>query len=314
MLKLSSRRARALAAVLLAWVVAGCHQETPHTDVLARVGDRELRAAEFAQQVKAQQAKSPLPVNQRLMLDEWVAREVMLQAARKSGLAEDPEVQDILANILIGKLKERNLSAQLEAAAVSDEEVKTAYENERGQLMAPERARIAILFTPTGPGSSGPVAAKEKMDKALSLARADVTGPQAASLTGFGALAIDYSEDQESRYKGGDLGWVEHERYPRRIEPAAIEAGFRLTKSGEISQVITGSKGLYLVKLLEKQAAAPKAFEQVAGPIRQRLLLKKRATIESDFQQNLRKGVAIEIHAEKLTDTPASQPVPPSIQ
>ena len=44
--------------------------------------------------------------------------------------------------------------------------------------------------------------------------------PSSRTLKGFGALAVNFSEDQETRYQGGDLGWIERGRFPQRFEKA----------------------------------------------------------------------------------------------
>ena len=45
-----------------------------------------------------------------------------------------------------------------------------------------------------------------------------------AKAPGFGPLAIAYSEDQATRYKGGDVGWVEAARGPAWLSPTVRQA------------------------------------------------------------------------------------------
>ena len=301
----------AFASVLLA--LCGCHQESG-TDVLARVGDKEIRLDEFSRQLKIQQDGSPVPVDRQVLLEEMISREVLIQSAQKAGLANDPAVLDAMYNALMTVLKEKKLNPQLEVAKVSEADVQAAYEKQGDKYRVPEKAHLAVLFIATGAGGLGaPLPeAKLRIEKALNMAKG--SGPN----QGFGPLAVDFSDDQETRYRGGDLGWVERGRYPRRIEPAAIEAGFALTQPGQISEVITGKTGLYLVKLLEKQTASAVPLEKVAPEIQQRLLREKRDQIESDFQRHLREGLRLEVHPERLAAVPnfssAHEPVPPPLR
>jgi parvulin-like peptidyl-prolyl isomerase len=62
----------------------------------------------------------------------------------------------------------------------------------------------------------------------------------------FAQVAKDQSEDADSAAKGGDLGWV----IPYQFEKARVDAIFKLTKPGEISDPITTPTGIYIFKLL----------------------------------------------------------------
>jgi len=62
----------------------------------------------------------------------------------------------------------------------------------------------------------------------------------------FAQVARDQSEDADSAAKGGDLGWV----IPYQFEKERVDAIFKLTKPGEISDPITTPTGIYIFKLL----------------------------------------------------------------
>ncbi|MGZ6214256.1 MAG: peptidylprolyl isomerase, partial [Candidatus Limnocylindria bacterium] len=61
----------------------------------------------------------------------------------------------------------------------------------------------------------------------------------------FAKLAGEQSDDATSAAKGGDIGWV----IPYQLEKAQMDAIFKLTKPGEISDAITTSTGTYIFKL-----------------------------------------------------------------
>jgi peptidyl-prolyl cis-trans isomerase C len=314
---LLSFRFAGLAGLLVAgFCCASCEKSTtanpaaPSADVLARVGTRELKASEFDGILTARQATSPVPLDPATVLEEWTQRETIAQGARRAGLEDDPEVKEILTSAMIAKFKERQLSAALDAASVADAEVQEAYEQQKGQFTAPEKARIAVLFM-AAPKQDGPAAgeARGKIAAALALAKAE-SSPNAH---GFGALAINNSEDQESRYRGGEIGWVDRKQYPARIDFAAIEAAFALQSPGQISDVVQGERGFYAVMLLEKRAATPVPFAEVAPIIRGKLLAKKREQVEATFLAKLRAEVPVEMHPERLPARPASKPAVPSL-
>ena len=288
-------------ALIAALLVAGCKK--PIADhVLAKVGDREIQVEELAARMRTMQPGSPVPLDPRRMLDEMIEREILMQSARQAGLESDPEVRELIRDVLAAKLKERKLAPQFEAATVSEAEVKAAYETSAAEFTTPEKVHLAVLFLQAPAEGDQAVVARQKLETARSRV-------QQVSLSGaanFGPLAVEFSEDQETRYRGGDLGWIERGRYPQRIEPAVIDAGFALREPGAFSGVIRGKHGYYVVKLLERHAPAVMSLESVAPTIGARLLREKREKIETQFLAGLRATVPVEVHPERLSAVPAA--------
>lgn len=283
--------------------VTSCSRE-PNPNALARIEGKEITIKDLTEQLQRQQAGSPVAVDQRKLFDEMVAREVMVQSAIKAGLETSPEVQEALQNALISALKEKNLAPKLSAIQVSDEEIKISYENQREKYTNPERTRLAVLFAETKGDSA--TEARQRLEAAL--LRAKNENAKMPLEQGFGPLAMDYSDDQETRYKGGDLGWVDRARFPQRLEQTVIDTGSKLQQLGDTSEVIIGKKGLYVIKLLGKEAASLIPIEKVAANIRQQLLLEKRNRVEGDFQRTIRDSLRIEIHPERLSAIHSASP------
>ena len=72
-------------------------------------------------------------------------------------------------------------------------------------------------------------------DKAELLKRAETARTEALALEpgvpGFGGVAVNYSEDQDSRYRGGDIGWLQAGTIDGRWDRKVSEAVFALTAS-----------------------------------------------------------------------------------
>ncbi len=293
------------AALLLS---AGCSRETP-TGVLALVGDKAITIDEFTRQLEARRGRSPVPVDAEELLNELVEREVLAQNAVKAGLMDDPEVRERMRDVLIAQFKERQLTPLLETASVSDEEVAAAYQREKAQLTKPEQVRLAILHAQAEPGEKNDAdnATRLRLEAAAQLARQQDTRTDKGAPASFGPLAAQHSDDQESRYRGGDIGWVERERFPGRLDPAVIEAGFALQQPGQISEVIAGAKGYYVVKLLERLPAAVLPLEQAAPALRSRLLADKQGGLTAGFHDQLRQGLRVEVHTDRLAQIAAAK-------
>jgi peptidyl-prolyl cis-trans isomerase C len=140
--------------------------------------------------------------------------------------------------------------------------------------------------------------------------RIDEARVQSLALTngdaGFGAVAVAYSEDQSSRYKGGDVGWFDegqaHYRWPTEV----IRAGFALKNSGDVSEVIRAENGFYLVKKLDTRAAsvtAPPLLEERFG---RQLLAQKREQTEKSFFDDARRTAGVQTFPAALASLPVS--------
>lgn len=311
-------RALAFAAGAGLMVLAGCSKQAPEKGlVLAQVGDVSLSDEDFKKLLQERSGPNETPADPEEVLQEWVDREVLVQNAVKAGVKEDPKVQELIRDLLIAEYKQRQLVPKLEAVEVTDEEVGAAYEEEKNQLITPERVRLAILFLSSAfrAEEEAALAPRKRLQSALEMARQAEEGAKTGTRKDFGALAASYSEDQETRYRGGDIGWVERDRFPSRLDPAVIETGFALTEPGQYSDVILGRNGFYVVKLLDRKAAAPVPLEQAAPALRHKLTEKKKEQVQTQFQTGLREGLLVQIHPDRLQGLHAAtaEKPPPSI-
>lgn len=85
---------------------------------------------------------------------------------------------------------------------------------------------------------------------------------QAKKGANFEDLAKKYSEDDGSKVKGGDLGWI----VEGQTVPEFQQAAFSLPK-GSISDLVKTQYGFHIIKVLDKQTAHTKTFEEVRDSI-----------------------------------------------
>src|SRR5205809_4798624 len=84
----------------------------------------------------------------------------------------------------------------------------------------------------------------------------------------FEDLAKKYSEDRGSKDKGGDLSWITQGQTVPEFEKTA----FSLTP-GTVSDLVKTQYGFHIIKVLEKETAHTKPFEEVKDSIRAPLML-----------------------------------------
>ncbi len=298
--------AGALAAVALLAVSCGKKSDP---QVLARVGFSEIRVEQFQQQMSRRGGTRPDKLDKEALLQEMIEQEALYVRAINAGLDKDPDVQRAWRNLLIGKLKEHELATRIEKTEVTQAELEAAYAAGRDRFTRPAAVRLAVLYLKTDSVTKpGKIA---ELQRRMTEARQKALAPEAAGGPGFGALAISSSEDQATRYNGGIVGWVEQDRGHAWLGTAPIEAGFALRNPGDVSEVITDAKGVYLVKLLERREPALVPLGEVESSLRQRLLVEKRHQTEQAFIRESRAAIPVQTHPELLARVPL--PIPPAV-
>jgi peptidyl-prolyl cis-trans isomerase D len=75
-------------------------------------------------------------------------------------------------------------------------------------------------------------------------------------------LAKKYSEDDATKAKGGDLGWI----VEKQTVPEFEQAAFSVPK-GSVSDLVKTQYGFHIIKVLDRETAHTKPFEEVRSTI-----------------------------------------------
>jgi len=146
---------------------------------------------------------------------------------------------------------------------VSDDELKVVYQQNIKDFEVPNRVHAEhILLMTVGKTDAEVAEIKKKAEDILSQAKKKGAN--------FEDLAKKYSEDPGSKTKGGDLGWIVQQQTVPEFEKAA----FSLNK-GEMSDLIKTQYGFHIIKVLDKETAHTKSFDEVKDSIRPTYLLNK---------------------------------------
>lgn len=300
------RLAGAVCLVVGLGLIAGCSKPAaPDPTLLAKVGAREIRVADLQQEIGWRlKNHRPLP-DAKALLEELISREVLLQKARAAGLEQDPNVTRAYQAMLVGKFKERELAPRVDAASVSIQEVRAEYERQLNQYVRPAKARLAIIYIQSDSQMSAERAAELRARIAQARQQA-LTLPKDSR--GFGQVAVNFSEDPATRFKGGDIGWFDQGRSNYRWPDDVIAAGFALPSAGAVSDVIQAGNGFYLVMKLDARAAETTPLEQAEEGLRRRLLAQKRQQLEQSFAVEMGRGVPVRTFPSALAAVPVPAP------
>ena len=310
-------RGAVLAVVL--WLASGCDRPRAgrgEAAVAARVGDGVILVKDVEEEIARRVKNGNLVPAKETLLNTMVERRLLIDKAKRAGLDKDPDLQKSWENLLISRYKELNLRQGERAATVSDEEIAQRYEANPDRFTRPGKARLAIL-TVALPAT---LTQEERTEKLAALSEVRSMAPQSPVDRGFGALAVDHSEDDVTRHRGGDAGWLDAGVAYRWPAPV-VEAGFAL-KPGEVSEPIEADGAAYLVRKTDERAAVRLPLERVRDQLRRELQAEKRRAVEEAFASQLRQDVTIETFPGTLKDLKvpvpdaksiAAEEVPPGI-
>jgi len=138
---------------------------------------------------------------------------------------------------------------------IDEDALRDRYEEKMDSFGVGERRRVShILVTlPPDADEAAVNAVWARVDAAMTRARASEP---------FDKLAAEYSDDQDSAAKGGDLGF-----YISGMMEASFEDVVYSLKPGEVSDPVQTAFGLHVIKLTELQPRKVKPFAEVRGQL-----------------------------------------------
>ncbi len=234
------------------------------------------------------------PPDPRQAVASLIDREQLVARALRLGLDREPEVHRAWEMALIAKLKERELEPALQAVSRLEADSRSATPTPERQLEEPEQIRLAMLRLEANPKASP--AKHQTIQRRLEEARTRAT-TLPADTVGFGALAFEYSDDDSTRSRGGDLGWLETDPSKYHLDPQVLTAGLALRIPGEISPVVRGHDAFYLVRLLARKPADTRpATAADAALVAHRQQLERRKVIEQSFVEETRRTIPVTVN------------------
>lgn len=161
---------------------------------------------------------------------------------------------------------------------ISDSDLKAQYQQDIQQYEVPNRVHVEhILFMTVGKTDAEIAEIKQKAEDVLKQARKGAK---------FEDLAKKYSEDPGTKDKGGDLGFITQGQTVPEFEQVA----FSLPKGG-ISDLVKTQYGFHIIKVLDKETAHTKPFDEIKDSIKGPMLLTKVDKIASDEADQLSRAI-----------------------
>ncbi len=155
-----------------------------------------------------------------------------------------------------------DLTKLRQSVQISDDDLKARYQRDIQQYEVPNRVHVEhILFMTVGKPDAEVDEIKKKAEDVLKQLKKEAK---------FEDLAKKNSEDPGTKDKGGDLGWIVQGQTVPEFEKVAFSL-----QPGAVSDLVKTQYGFHIIKVLAKETAHTKPFEEVKDSIRAPLMLTK---------------------------------------
>ncbi|MBK8480997.1 MAG: peptidylprolyl isomerase [Proteobacteria bacterium] len=260
---------------------------------------RKVRAAQLRSQVLEQMVDDKLIAQQarthKLTVEEAdleravdevmrrnnLTREQLTQALAQEGQTLASYKQQMLRPQLL-RLKVLNVQVR-SRVAVSDDELRALYQHNLRALDVETKVQARQIFLAVPPAALPQQVASRR-------ALAERLAQQLKQGADFAQLAQQYSDDPETRAKGGELGTLSRGMLPVTIEDAVFSA-----KGGELRGPLATPRGFYLIQVTHREDSAARPFEEVREQLRDQLYAQKMEQATKSWLREVRKKAFIDL-------------------
>jgi parvulin-like peptidyl-prolyl isomerase len=225
-------------------------------------------------------------------LGELITAEALYQEALRLKLDRKPEIQRKIRQILSQELLEEQVQRPLREKKFSEEELRRYFDEHIGEYSRPEQVRLADIFiaVPEGATAEERKAKREKAEEVLAKAF-----EAKDKRFGFAELVRKYS-DKHPLFRLGDTGFFDREGKPSGLDPALVDAAFKLKQNRDLAESVVETKGgFHVIMQVGKRSAVNTEFKDVASAIERRLRREQMQKRRVDYIEGLKKTAGITV-------------------
>jgi len=216
------------------------------------------------------------------------------QALKVRGISEDELRKGIEVDLIAKQLLDDRVKGKIH---ITDTQVKKFYEDKKESFKRPESFRVRHIFVSYVPfdvvQNTSPEEMKEKADeyRTASKKKIDEVYGKVKAGGNFEELAKQYSDDQGSSGKGGNLDFM----YKGVFDPMFDKAVAEL-KVGETSGIIETEFGYHIIQLMETKPSDYAPFAEVKESIQKHLFMTDAQKLVGRYIEALRKKADIIVY------------------
>lgn len=245
-------------------------------DPIVTINGKALSEADFNAYITLRnQHVQQKQTDRKVLLDEFVRRELIIQDATAKKIAEQSDFIAQVDNYRTNLMVETAITQYVESHKVTDEDLKKEYDTVLASIQTPKEYQVRHILVE-----------KEEDAKAL-IAELDKGAD-------FSVLARDKSKDTASAQQQGKLGWIR----TKSVVPEFAKA-METQKKGEYSKEPVKSQfGFHIVLVDDTRDVAPPSFERVKEKIRENL----HTRLIQAYMDELKNKATIDVPVEVITE------------
>jgi peptidyl-prolyl cis-trans isomerase C len=295
----------------------GAHDEATDGPIVARVGSRAISAAEFKQKALNQSpvilASLTTLEKKKEFLERLIRLDVLMQESVREGFDKDDEVKEAKAQGMAEDKVHQKMANEMThdkfdkdpaLRSIPEAELRAFYDAHLSDYVKPDRVRLEIILLK---GSEGDRKVLGEAQRLL----ADLTAKATKGNGGaFATTARVRSDDEATKPHGGETGFKTQADLTQAYGAEVAQAAMGLKANGDLSGVVRGKGGWYLLKLMTRQGALNETFDQVSPMIEKRLLAEKRAAMIDAWVAELRSKANVVVYDDELNKIDLKPPPP----
>ena len=267
-------------------------QAADPSQIVAKVDDTVITVSDVQDRINKQspfvRARYATPEKKKEFLDSLIRFKVLANEAGRRGYDKDPEVIRVMEQQMISKFLTKDFESKLKVEDVPDADVEKYYQEHPMEFNQKDEVRVTEIL----------VKDKGHADKVQAELKAiPKTAAGDGGMKSVRDIVTKYSEDQDSKARGGDLGFFDRDN--ARLPKPIVDAAFKLAEVGDVTSVKT-DKGWVVVRLAQKRPGFNRPLAEVKRQIQQRLFRDVRSKAMEAFVADLRKKSSVDIHEENL--------------
>jgi peptidyl-prolyl cis-trans isomerase C len=280
--------------------------------VVARIDGEAITLQEFERRLHEQsaftRARYASPDRRKALLEQLVRFELLAREAKKRGYDRDPAVVLAAKQRVVERMIAEELDGKLRPQDLPEAEVARYYREhmDHPPFTQAEAVRVSQVLVKDRAEAAKVVALARKLG-----GNGKDDGKDAEE--GFRRVVATLSLDEDSKQRGGDLGFLERGNgggqggggdQPR----AVIEAAFALRALGEVSEPVESPRGFHVLRLTQRRVGFVRPYEEVRDQARAQLHYERRAQRLEQWVAEMRRKVPVEVYEDKLSQVAAEAP------
>lgn len=266
---------------------------------IAKIGNMVLTVEGLARRYSRQFGATMVndKSRQAQILEAEIRQELLAQEAVRRGYLNDPKVQTAVKKILVRKMSEEAMAMGPGTDKFAMSDIRAYFNDHKSDFVRPRKVRASYVFVPFGrdrKASYKKIADVQKMAKS----------PKYAQNPSFLDLAMKFSSPARgirSDKPPFDLGYVTDAELKQQLGEDVAKTIFNIKGIGEISPIVKAKKGFFIFKKTGERKGLDRKLADSETLIRKRLYYDKRREAFTNFIDDLRKNIGVEVYTERFS-------------